>query len=79
MDDARCMGHFSISSEKEVNNLEEHGPTPNHVDDVNKDKRVTMESGSMPSSSMDLQDGDSESEVEEYDNETAQFMASSYK
>ncbi|GJS68327.1 hypothetical protein Tco_0682892 [Tanacetum coccineum] len=70
VEDARAVDHVSTNSEKEVNNLKEHGPNPNRVDDVYKDKRSMI---------MDLQDGDSKSEVEEYDNETAQFIASSYK
>ena len=40
---------------------------------------MTVESGSMPSTSMDVQDGNSESGVEEYNNETAQIVSFSYK
>ena len=39
-------------------------------------KRVNVESASMPSTSMGDQEGNSDSEVEEVDDETAQFMAS---
>lgn len=70
MDDATGVGHVSYISEKEVPNLEKHGLTPNRAEDTNNDKHVTMESGSMPSTSMDVQDGNPESEVEEYNNET---------
>ncbi|GKE05198.1 hypothetical protein Tco_1397216 [Tanacetum coccineum] len=69
--DAWSVGHVSTISDKEVNNLEEHGPNPNRVEVVNKDKRVTMQHGSMPSTSIDLQDDNSESDIEEYDNGTA--------
>ncbi|GJX18695.1 hypothetical protein Tco_0221372 [Tanacetum coccineum] len=79
MEETRGVGHFNTISEKDVNNLEEHRPKPNRVEVVNKDKWVTVESGSMPSTSMDLQDSNSESDVKEYDNETAQFMTFSYK
>nr|GEV25511.1 putative alpha/beta hydrolase fold protein [Tanacetum cinerariifolium] len=40
---------------------------------------ITDKEGSMPSTSMDLQDDNSKSNIEEYDNGTTQFMASSYK
>ncbi|GJW19323.1 hypothetical protein Tco_0026759 [Tanacetum coccineum] len=66
-------------SEKEVNNLEEHGPTPSHAEVANKDKWATVESGSMHSTLIDLQDGNSESDTEEYDNKTAEYMSSSSK
>ncbi|GKB58339.1 hypothetical protein Tco_0914525 [Tanacetum coccineum] len=79
VENARGVGHFDTISEKEVNNLEEYVPKPNPVEVVNKDKLVTVELGSMPSTLMDLQDGNSKSDVEEYDNETDQFIASSYK
>nr|GEW67015.1 hypothetical protein [Tanacetum cinerariifolium] len=79
VEDAKGVSHFSIIGEKEVNHLEEHGPKPNRVEVVNKDKRLTVEYGSMHGTSMDLQEGISKSDVEEYENETAQFMAFSYK
>ncbi|GJU97874.1 hypothetical protein Tco_1327145 [Tanacetum coccineum] len=72
MENARGVGHFDTISEKEVNNLEEYGPKPNPVEVVNKDKLVTVELGSMSSTLTDLQDGNSKSDVEEYDNETGQ-------
>ena len=78
MEDATGLSHVSSISEKEVHNLEKHGLMPNRVEDANKDRRVTMESGCMLSTSTDVQDDNSESEVEEYNNET-EFMASSYK
>ncbi|GKE04088.1 hypothetical protein Tco_1396106, partial [Tanacetum coccineum] len=75
--------------EKEVNNLEEHGPKPNRVEVVNNDIWVTVESGSMPSTSMNLQDGvpsscirnkgeqleESDDEIEELDDDTARYMS----
>ncbi|GJT00925.1 hypothetical protein Tco_0822094 [Tanacetum coccineum] len=79
VEDYRVMCHFSTISEKEVNNLKEHGPKPDHVEVVNKGKRVTVESNSMPSTLLDMQDDNSKSNVEKCDNETAQFMDSSYK
>ncbi|GJX58757.1 GDSL esterase/lipase EXL3-like protein, partial [Tanacetum coccineum] len=79
VEDARDVGHVSNISENEVINLEEHGPKPNRVEVVNKDKQVTVDSGSVPSTSMDLQEDNSKRDVKEYDNEIAQFMASPYK
>ncbi|GJY88711.1 hypothetical protein Tco_0503339 [Tanacetum coccineum] len=38
--EASNVGHFSSISEKELNNLNKHGPKPNCVEVVNKDKRV---------------------------------------
>ncbi|GJR78113.1 hypothetical protein Tco_0148898 [Tanacetum coccineum] len=78
VEDARGVGDFNTISEKEVNNMEEHGLKPNCVDVVNKDKLMIVESGSPPSTSMDLHDSNSASDFKEYDNENAQFMASSY-
>ncbi|GJW53757.1 hypothetical protein Tco_0097842 [Tanacetum coccineum] len=78
MEDDRDVGHFSTISEYEVNNLEKHGLNSIRVEVVNKDKRVTVKSGCMPSTSFDLHDN-SESDVEEYDNEIAHFIAYSYK
>ncbi|GKB33401.1 copia protein [Tanacetum coccineum] len=63
VEDSRSMGYFGTISEKEVNNLKKHGPKPNRVEVVNNDKRVTVELGSMPSTSMDLQDDNSKSDV----------------
>ncbi|GJZ64413.1 putative reverse transcriptase domain-containing protein [Tanacetum coccineum] len=63
-----------VVSEKKVDDLVEHEQTSNPVEIVNKDKGVTVKLGSMRSTSMDLQDGNSKSDVEEYNNETAHFM-----
>ncbi|GJS90072.1 putative reverse transcriptase domain-containing protein [Tanacetum coccineum] len=52
-------------SEKKVDDLVEHEQTSNPVEIVNKDKGVTVKLGSMRSTSMDLQDGNSKSDVVE--------------
>ncbi|GJY99142.1 DNA helicase [Tanacetum coccineum] len=64
VEDSRGVGHFNTISDKEVNNLEEHAS-------LIVKKLLTVESGFIPITLMDLQDGNSKSDVEEYDNETA--------